>query len=450
MSSLAEAIATVPARPPLPWRGGPRKVLNFPLPEMSDDQKRMVFDIHQFLYIATGTKCGKTFALAIWLVMKLLEGKRCAWVGPYHKTTRVGFEHIVVALAAAAKAGIARIYTGNDMKIDIPGTGGTLRCFSGDNPQAIYSNAFDAVVVDEAPRMPEAARNAIMSTVTATGGQVRFAFNLDQGRRNWAIQGFINARSGDDPKTGYVFLRTDQSPYVLPETIETMRRLLPERVFRALYMGEIQEDGAGVFRDVESVHGGKIQDEPGLGDQYVIGVDLARKTDYSVAIVMNTRSKVVVAWDRRHGEPWLAQCDRIAAMAEKWNGATVIPDMTGVGDVVIEALTARKVQLAPVIITAGRSVTETGVPKTTLIQSLIVAIEKKALTFPAELVALTDELKAYEYDTTAMGALIYSAPEGLHDDCVISLALAIWGAQRVYAGGPAQFIEATYERRGGF
>jgi hypothetical protein len=426
------------------------KTMEFEWPEMSPDQARMVFDEHRFLFIATGTKTGKTTALAIWASAGLAAGERCAWIGPFHKRTRTGFNHIAAAFAAAEKAGIVRIHSGNDMRIDMPGTGGVLECFSGDNPSGIYGEAFDRVVVDEATRMSQVVYPAVMSTVTATGGKVRFAFNLDQGRRNWAVQGFLNARAGDDPDHGYVFLRTDESPYVKPETIEMMRRALPDRVFRALYMGEIQEDGAGVFRNVESVHAGELEDGPRDGRQYVIGFDMARKVDYSVATVMDVGFRHVVAFDRRHGEPWGAQFDRMAALSEKWNGATVIPDATGSGDVVTEALLERNVKQTPVVITGGRSVTETGVPKTTLIQNLIVATEKKDYTFPAKLIALTDELKSYEYDTTAMGNLIYSAPEGLHDDCVISLALAVWGAQRVYAGGPATFIPANYERRGGF
>lgn len=448
MSSVAAECSPSPSF--FPHGRGKEKVLDFDWGENSKDQEQMMYDDHQFLWVGTGTKTGKTTALAKWLGAGLAAGERCAWVGPFHKRTRTGFNHIAAAFAAAEKAGIVRIHSGNDMRIDMPGTGGVLECFSGDNPQGIYGEAFDRVVVDEATRMSQTVYPAVMSTVTATGGKVRFAFNLDQGRRNWAVQGFLKARAGDDLNHGFVFLRTDESPYVKPETIEMMRLALPDRVFRALYMGEIQEDGAGVFRNVESVHEGALEDDPRPGRQYVIGVDLARKVDYSVLTVMDVETKHVVAFDRRHGEPWLAQVGNVVALAEKWNNATVIPDATGVGDVVIEALLARNVRLAPVVITGGRSVTETGVPKTTLIQNLIVAIEKKDLTFPAELIALTDELKAYEYDTTAMGALIYSAPEGLHDDTVISLALAAWGVQHIYTGGPAQFIPAEYQRRGGF
>jgi Terminase RNaseH-like domain len=335
------------------------------------------------------------------------------------------------------------------MRIEIPGTGGVLECFSGDNPNGIFGEGFHRVVVDEAPRMGAAVLPAVMSTVTATGGKVRFAFNLDQGRRNWAIQGFLNARDGSDPNQGTVFLRTDQSPYVTPASIEAMRRTLPDRVFRALYMGEIQEDGAGVFRNVESVHGGAPESVAQPGREYVIGLDLARKTDYTVAIVMDTRFNHVVWVDRVHGEPWLTQADRIARLAQRYNNAVVVPDGTGVGDVLIAALTERNVRMRPVIMTGGHGITLTGVPKTTLIQNLIVAIENKSFTFPSSYEVLTAELKSYEYDTTTAGAIVYSAPDGLHDDCVIALALALWGQKSVFMG-PTEWVPAQYKRMGGF
>jgi len=37
---------------------------------------------------------------------------------------------------------------------------------------------------------------------------------------------------------------------------------------------------------------------------------------------------------------------------------------------------------------------------------------------------LTSELEAFEYEYTRLGVR-YAAPEGLHDDCVCALALAV-------------------------
>jgi len=41
---------------------------------------------------------------------------------------------------------------------------------------------------------------------------------------------------------------------------------------------------------------------------------------------------------------------------------------------------------------------------------------------------LISELQAYEMERLPSGLLRYSAPSGMHDDCVMSLALAWYGA----------------------
>jgi hypothetical protein len=43
---------------------------------------------------------------------------------------------------------------------------------------------------------------------------------------------------------------------------------------------------------------------------------------------------------------------------------------------------------------------------------------------------LQNELKAYTYELTSGGNVRYGAPEGLHDDAVIALALALWGRKK--------------------
>lgn len=388
----------------------------------------MLDDPHRFLWIATGTKTGKTTGLAIWDGEGIAKGERCAWIGPFYKRTRTGFEHIAAAYAEAARAGLAKIRD-HEMRIELPSTGGVLECFSGDAPDSIYGERFNRVVVDEATRMPAAVLPAVISVVSATEGSVRFAFNLDRGRRHWAVQGFLNARAGADPDHGYVFLTTEQSPYVSRESIEAARRTLPDSVFRALYLGEIQEDGAGVFRGVERLHEGVLE-EPVRGRRYVMGADFGRKNDYTVAIVLDVERQHVVAFDRFYDVPWGEQCARVAKLTRLYNRALLVPDATGVGDVLVHDLAQLGVEMLPVVITGGRNVSDAGVPKATLIQSLMVAVENREFTFPASLEVLTNEMLNFEYDTTAAGQLVYSAPEGGHDDTVLAAALMIWGALR--------------------
>ncbi|MEI7900105.1 MAG: hypothetical protein WCK89_07620 [bacterium] len=43
---------------------------------------------------------------------------------------------------------------------------------------------------------------------------------------------------------------------------------------------------------------------------------------------------------------------------------------------------------------------------------------------------LTAEMKRYEYLIGPTGQISYSAPSGYHDDCVMALALGVWGCGR--------------------
>jgi hypothetical protein len=57
-----------------------------------------------------------------------------------------------------------------------------------------------------------------------------------------------------------------------------------------------------------------------------------------------------------------------------------------------------------------------------------VTLQSATVSYP-DIAVLRSELEAYQYTISAGGQLQYAAPEGDHDDCVISLALAVWAAQ---------------------
>jgi hypothetical protein len=54
-------------------------------------------------------------------------------------------------------------------------------------------------------------------------------------------------------------------------------------------------------------------------------------------------------------------------------------------------------------------------------EGLAKAIQERKITFPDG--PIKDELESFEYEFSRTGVK-YSAPSGLHDDCVCSLALA--------------------------
>jgi hypothetical protein len=89
-------------------------------------------------------------------------------------------------------------------------------------------------------------------------------------------------------------------------------------------------------------------------------------------------------------------------------------DATGVGDAVITMMHNEGVYAEPFVFTAPS--------KQDLMRSLQIAIQRGEVVYPESEIA--EELRMFEYQIS--GAHVrYSAPSGLHDDCVMALALAM-------------------------
>jgi len=73
-----------------------------------------------------------------------------------------------------------------------------------------------------------------------------------------------------------------------------------------------------------------------------------------------------------------------------------------------------------------QGLTTTAQNKTEIIEALALAIERGEVTLLDDETQIA-ELEAYDLERLPSGTFRYGAPEGMHDDCVMSLALA-WHA----------------------
>jgi len=74
--------------------------------------------------------------------------------------------------------------------------------------------------------------------------------------------------------------------------------------------------------------------------------------------------------------------------------------------------------------------------KKALIDRLIVSIEGKKILLP-NWDTMKNELDNYEYEVTSAGNIRTNAPNGMHDDIVISIALYNWQVNNGVSGGDA-------------
>jgi hypothetical protein len=192
--------------------------------------------------------------------------------------------------------------------------------------------------------------------------------------------------------------------------------MLPEAVFRELYMAEPSDDAGNPF----GVGAIRACVRKGLSTKPAVafGLDLAKSGDWVVLIGLD-EDGAVCYYDRWQG-PWEATIPRVLAAIGR---VPTLVDSTGAGDPVLESMQKQgRAQGARLI-----GYTFSAPSKQKLMEGLAVAIQQKRISYPSDdSVAggqIVAELESFEYEYTRTGVR-YSAPEGLHDDCVCGLALA--------------------------
>ena len=200
--------------------------------------------------------------------------------------------------------------------------------------------------------------------------------------------------------------------------IEQERGRLPERVFRQEYGAEFLEGAGSVFSNVRECATGEWH-EPEQGKSYWAGLDLAKIEDYSVLTIMDRERRVVFV-DRFNRIDWDTQTARIQGHVRRYNDAQVWVDVTGKGDPIYEGLKKVGLNVRPYGFTMKT--------KSALINALVQAMEQRLVVLPRPQIweVGIDELEAFEFNVTEQGNVRMAAPGGGHDDCVISLALALW------------------------
>jgi len=286
-------------------------------------------------------------------------------------------------------------------------------------------------VVDEAAAVPVDVWNYVLRpTLAQTLGWG--VFISTPAGRNWFYDMFTRGVERQEGFRSFTF-PSNVSPYFPAKEWEDARATLPEDVFRQEYMAEFLEDSAGVFRGVDACLVAGADADAGLQTRphnVIVGCDIAKHTDWTVLIAMDAKTGLCLEMERFNQLDWPLQKERIAAFVRRWN-ALLVMDATGVGDPVYDDLRRELPHVEGFKITAQT--------KRELVQGLMVAVEQRRVLWPVVWQILTAEMRRYEYEIAPTGQISYAAPSGYHDDCVMALALGVWGS-RTYGFEPGRMM----------
>ena len=302
-----------------------------------------------------------------------------------------------------------------------PRFGTRIELKGADNEESLRGVGLSGVVLDECSTIKANVWPEIIRPMLADRQGWALFISTPKGR-NWFYDLFIKGFGNDKNWKSWKF-PTSVNKYINKEEIEQAKKDMSERLYRQEFLAEFLDDETGVFKRVRSCIVGDLIN-PIIGRFYVIGIDLAKSEDFTVLTVIDSKTREVVAFERFQNIDWREQKIRIQILAARYNNALCVIDASGVGDPIVEDLQNAGVSLYYNEGKPGFKFTNES--KCKLIEQLAIAIEQRQITFP-NIEVLVSELMNYEYSITDNGRITYSAPSGKHDDCVISIALAVWG-----------------------
>ena len=392
--------------------------INYERPHLYPKQRAAIFTDARTSVIEASTKTGKTAGCLAWIHERALQGPRNSnhwWVAPVGSQAQIAFSRMRDGLDR-------RAYTAHQSPPWIQLRHGPKIWFkSGDRPDSLYGEDVYSAVVDEASRLKEEAQHAVRTTLTATKGPVRYIGNV-KGRKNWfyRMARRVEADNGAHDSEYHKLIAHDavEAGVLDAAEIEAARRELPEHVFRELYLAEASDDDTNPF-GLDAISDCLI-DRLSSRPPVVFGWDLAKSTDWSVGIGLDVNGDACVF--ERFQHPWEETFARIKRVT---GSVPALVDATGVGDPILERLQK-----------AGRNYEGfkfSSTSKQQLMEGLAVALQHTEIGFPDGPIRL--ELESFEFEVTRTGTR-YTAPAGMHDDCVCALALAVAKRRRkVYAYG---------------
>ena len=385
------------------------------LPILHDAQLRIKAERKRRNVIDCGRRFGKNVLLQDLAVETAVKHKApIGWGAPVYKQVLDDYRVLADILAPMLTR-----KSGAEMRLELAG-GGTIEFWSLDKPDTIRGKKYKRFIVNEAGMVPNILdiRNFIIYPTLIDLRGDEYIAGTPKG-----MNGFYQLYNMQGDSWMRWQMSSYENPHIPAEELDDLKTVMTERAFQQEILAQFLEDGGGVFRGVRKAATLEPLDAGEKDQSYTIGVDWGRTNDATVFIVVNSVGHMV-EMDRMTDTDYASQRLRLQALSERFNHAPILAESNSIGQPNIEAL-----QDMGLFVQGFQT---TNATKAQIIQALQLAFERGAIQILDNELLIT-ELMAYASERLPSGLVRYGAPEGMHDDTVIALALAWW--QAVGRGG---------------
>ncbi|CAB4152335.1 large terminase protein [uncultured Caudovirales phage] len=374
-----------------------------------EKQKLIHYSINQEHYkyyiLNIGRQFGKTMLGINQMLYWAINHKGCniAWVTPIYKQSKKVFDEMEKVTKSSG------LFEYNRSDLTISGFNSQIQFFSGERPDNIRGNTFDYLIVDEmAFTRPELWSEVLSATVLVKGKKVIF-ISTPKGKNHFYQ---LSLQPNYDNRYKYFHYSSYDNPMIDAEDLEERKRSLPKHIFEQEYLAKFIDNASGLFKNVDSC----VIKTAERTQKLFGGLDIGRADDYTVLTILNKNYQMVYVQRWRQQE-WSKIIDEVATKIREYN-AEIFVEVNNQGDVFFEMLQNKVYNNVQPYVT-------TTATKPIIIEDLAVHFENKDIGILNEN-WLVDELNAFTYIYNEKTRRVqYGAPQGIHDDGVMSLALAV-------------------------
>ena len=281
-----------------------------------------------------------------------------------------------------------------------------------ENETSLAGEGIRGAVVDEFTLMKERVwTEYLQATLADYDGWVWF-IGIPKGE-GWHATLWRNAAKWDDWYQGHFTSYDNPTIPNLKEWLDNTKTKTTEAMFGQEYMALILESGGAVFRRLKDAltPKGRVY-QPQSGRRYVMGVDWGRHNDYTVFTIWDIESRTMVHMERFTEIGWTLQRSRLTSCYLKWRPEVIIAESNSMGETNIEQLQRDKLPV--------RDFNTHHYNKVAGIELLATDMERGVAK------VLNDDDVINEFSVMQMVKTpraklwTYQAPEGEHDDIVMS------------------------------
>ena len=385
-----------------------------------ENQKLIHHSIRNELYKYYILNIGRQFGKTMLGINQMLDwaindsGCNIAWVTPIYKQGKKVFSELEKATINSG------LFEYNQTELTVKGFNSTISFFSGERPDNIRGNTFDYLIIDEFAFTREELWSEVLSATVLVKGKKVLFISTPKGKNHFYK---LSLQPNYDNRYKYFHFTSYDTPFINALDLEERKRSLPSHVFKQEYLAEFIDNASGLFTNVRDCI---LTPEKSI--KYYGGLDIGRADDYTVLTIVNEKNQTVFC-ERWRQDEWTRIIDKVAIEINKYQAKTYV-EVNNQGDVFFEMLRKKCNRLVEPYITTTKT-------KPIMIEDLAVLFEQRDISI-LDISWFIDELEAFTYIYNANTRNVqYSAPQGVHDDSVISLSLAIQSRKHLSLGKTA-------------